>query len=38
MGEYQKALLSHEKTLQIWQQSLSPNHPSLVQEHWLDGS
>ena len=30
MGEYSKALSSHEKALEIQQQSLPPNHPDLA--------
>ncbi|CAF1311017.1 unnamed protein product [Adineta steineri] len=30
MGDNSKALSSHEKALQVWQQSLPPNHPDLV--------
>ena len=33
MGEYTKALSSHEKALEIKQQSLPPNHPDLAQSY-----
>ena len=33
MGEYSKALSSHEKALEIRQQSLPPNHPDLASSY-----
>ena len=33
MGEYSKALLSHEKALEIKQQSLPSNHPDLAMSY-----
>jgi tetratricopeptide (TPR) repeat protein len=33
MGEYSKALSSHEKALVIKQQSLPPNHPDLASSY-----
>jgi hypothetical protein len=33
MGEYSKALLYHEKALEIRQKSLPPDHPDLVRSY-----
>ena len=37
MGEYSKALSSHEKSLEIKQQSLPPNHPDLADSNYNIG-
>ncbi|CAF1307288.1 unnamed protein product [Rotaria sordida] len=33
MGEYMKALSSHEKALEIKKETLPPNHPDLAQSY-----
>ena len=38
MGEYSKALSSHEKALKIYENTLPPNHPDLATSYTCHGS